>query len=187
MKKTIEIMVSNHHVHLQQQDVDVLFGKDYCLTKKDMLGPRTYSCEEKVIARGPRGEMEMRVLGPCRKYTQIELLRGDLFKLGLRAPLRDSGEVEDSGAITLVGPEGTLELSSGAIVARRHIHIGKAFADPYGLTDGQTVSVLVEGERSVTLNNVLVHVTNGEDNVMHIDMDEANAAGIGNHYIAEIL
>lgn len=187
MDKTIEVMVSNHHVHLKQEDMEILFGAGYELTKVNMLGPRTYSCEEKILACGPKGSIELRVLGPCRGYTQIELLRSDTFKLGIKAPLRDSGEVEGSAPIKLVGPKGELELKEGAIVAKRHIHIGHKYADPYGLVDGEMVSVLFEGERGLTLNEVLVHVTPRDDNVMHIDMDEANAAGVGNHYIAKIL
>jgi len=177
-KKLIPVGVSNRHLHVTQKDLEVLFGPGSQLTKcKDLSQTGQYSCDEMVSLVTCKGQLDkVRILGPVRKETQIEISITDSFKLGLMVPIRESGNIESTPGIKLVGPYGTLELEKGVIIAARHIHMKPADAKKLGIKDCDIVSVKTDGVRSVVFNNVLIRIR--EDFVldMHIDTDEANAA-----------
>ncbi|MBM7854405.1 putative phosphotransacetylase [Desulfohalotomaculum tongense] len=178
----VPVGISNRHVHLCEEDVERLFGSGHQLTKlKDLSQPGQYACEETVMLVGPKGVIEkVRVLGPTRKQTQIEITITDSFKLGIKAPLRDSGDLEGSAPITLVGPKGTITLKEGAIIAARHIHMHTSDAEELGLKDGDKVSVRAKGPRGIIFGDVLVRVSDKFKLEMHVDTDEANAVGLRN-------
>jgi len=178
----VPVGVSNRHVHLSKPDFEVLFGKGKSLTKmKDLKQPGQYAAEQTVTLEGPRGMIKkVRVLGPLRKMTQIELSVSDSFKLGINIPVRESGKLEGSAAIKLIGPEGEVTLEQGAIAAYRHIHMPLDYAEEKGFYDGQIVSAEFEGIRGVVFKNVMIRVSDKYALEMHLDVEEANAAGIVN-------
>ncbi len=178
---TIPVGVSNHHVHLTEEHIEICFGKGYELTPiKDLTQPGQFACKETVTLCGPKGAIEkIRILGPARKESQVELLVSDNYKLGLNAPLRLSGEIKGSAPITVVGPKGSVYLEEGAIVARRHIHMMPEDARRFGVSDGETVSVRVNGERGGVMDNVIIRANNTSKLDFHIDTEEANALGLG--------
>lgn len=176
----VPVSMSNRHLHLSQQDAEVLFGQGYELTvKKELSQPEQFACKEVITIKGPKGEInKVRVLWPYRPQTQVEILMGDNYKLGTKAPVRMSGDLAESEAITLIGPEGTVELNEGLIVAQRHIHMTLEDAANYELNNGDTVSVKVEWPRGVTFHNVAVRANEKSALDMHIDSEEGNAAGM---------
>ncbi|MBO8137391.1 MAG: phosphate propanoyltransferase [Desulfotomaculum sp.] len=178
----VPVGISNRHVHLSEEHIEKLFGPGYQLTKlKDLSQPGQYACEETVMLVGPKGVIEkVRVLGPARKQSQVEITVTDSFKLGVKAPLRDSGDLEGSAPITLVGPKGTLSLEEGAIIAARHIHMHTSEAEELGLKDGDKVSVRAKGPRGIIFGDVLIRVSDKFKLEMHVDTDEANAVGLRN-------
>lgn len=178
----IPVGVSNRHIHVSEADMAVLFGSGYKLNHfKDLKQPGQYAAEEKVDLVGPKGTISgVRVLGPTRGQTQIEISRTDSIKLGLNPPVRDSGDLKGSEPITLKGPEGSVELKEGVIIAHRHMHITPELAQRYGLQDKQLVSVSCDGPRALSFGNVLVRVSPQFSLEFHIDIDEANAALLGN-------
>ncbi len=188
-KLFVPVAASARHVHLCRADVDRLFGTGYQLQKlKDLSQPGQYACKEQVTVVGPKGEIEkVRVLGPERKDTQIEIALTDSFKLGVKAPVRMSGKVAGSPGCKLVGPNGTADVAEGVIIAARHMHISKAQAALYGLRDGQSVSLRSGGERSVVFENVIVRAGDGHDFEVHLDTDEANAAAISGTPMMEVI
>jgi acetate kinase len=179
--RVIPIAVSARHVHLDREAMDVLFGPGSELTPKSPLSQHgQFAAEEKVNLIGPRARIDgVRVLGPLRKKTQVEISRTDEFKLGVDAPVRPSGQVEASAPIMLEGPAGTLHLEEGLICALRHIHMSPEDAAAFGVKDYDTVEVAVRGgPRDLTFGNVQVRVGEKYRLEMHIDTDEANAAEI---------
>lgn len=182
MSKLIPVGVSNRHLHLSEQDIHTLFGEGYELTPlKDLAQPGQYAAEETVTLKGTKGSIgKVRVLGPARKQSQIEISKTDSFVLGVKPPVRDSGSLENSAPITIVGPKGEVELTEGVIIAHRHIHMHTSDAAELGLVDKQMVQVETEGERGVVFKNVLVRANEAFALEFHIDTDEANGAGIGN-------
>ncbi|MDH5680990.1 MAG: acetate/propionate family kinase [Spirochaetota bacterium] len=177
--KQIPIAVSAHHVHLCRADIDILFGENHKLTPiKDLSQPGQFACEEKVHLMGPRGEVKnVRVLGPERDQSQVEISRTEEFILGIDAPIRESGDLDGSPAITLVGPKGRVELSQGVICAKRHIHMTPEDATLSAVSNGDIVMIRVSGnERELIFGDVLVRVSDSYSLEMHIDTDEANAA-----------
>ncbi len=179
-KKKIPIEVSAHHVHLSRQDVDSLFGQGCELSPKiDLSQPGQFACEETVNLVGPKGRVErVRVLGPERNESQVEISMTEEFKLGIKAPIRASGALEGSPGITLEGPEGKCNLPKGVICSFRHIHMSPLDALSFGIKDRDIVKVEVQGERTLTFGDVLVRVHPDFRLSMHIDTDEANAANI---------
>ena len=174
------VAISGRHVHLCAADVEALFGPGHALTpERPLRQPGNYAAAETVTVEGPRGRLHrVRVLGPLRPRTQIEVSRTDSFALGLAAPVRQSGDLEGTPRVRLIGPAGSLE-TDGLIVAARHIHISPEDAARRGLSDGQVVSVEVgQGGRGLTFSGVMVRVQPGAFTEMHIDTDEANAAGL---------
>ncbi|MCO5082729.1 MAG: acetate/propionate family kinase [Rhizobiaceae bacterium] len=177
----IPIAVSARHVHLSRDAVDVLFGKDHVLKPMHPLRqPGHWAAEERVTLEGPKGMLErVAILGPLRSRTQIEVSRTDSFALGIDVPVRDSGKLDGTPIVTIVGPAGSVT-TDGLIVAARHIHTNPEDAARLGLEDGEFVDVHVGDEhRGLTFARTLVRVAKGSFTEMHIDTDEANAAGIG--------
>ncbi len=172
------IETSARHIHLTQADLDRLFGQEnYQLhVKKELSQPGQFACEEKVIVRGPKGEMKASILGPVRPASQVELSLTDARAIGVVAPIRESGDVKGSGACTLVGPAGEVTLTEGVIAAKRHIHMTPADAEVFGVTDKQIVKVKTNGQRPLIFDDVVVRVHPTYALAMHIDTDEANAA-----------
>lgn len=181
MEKTVLVETSARHLHVCQEDLETLFGKGYALTNiKELSQPGQYACQERVCVVGPKREIAgVTILGPCRKATQVELSLTDLRCIGLRAPIRESGDLAGSPGCKLVGPCGEVELKEGVIAAKRHIHATPEDAQKYGLADKQVVQVQVESEgRSLIFGDVVVRVHPSYALAMHIDTDEANAAGL---------
>jgi acetate kinase len=179
-QRAIPIEVSAHHVHLSQEHVDALFGSGYELTMhSDLSQPGQYACKETVDLIGPRGRVErVRILGPNRSQTQVEIAMTEEFRLGIRAPIRPSGDLHNSPGITLEGPRGALDIPEGVICSVRHIHIPPEDALALGLKDRDICMIRVEGERTLIFGDVLVRVNPDYRLAMHIDTDEANAASL---------
>ncbi len=188
MKKVI-VETSARHIHVSAADLAVLFGADHKLTnKKDLSQPGQFACEEKVIVRGPKGELKMSILGPERKETQVEVSFTDARTLGVVAPIRESGDVAGSAPCTVVGPCGEVELKEGVIVAKRHIHLTPEVAAEFGVADKQIVSVKVDTDgRSLIFGDVICRVNPTYAPAMHIDTDEANAAAMKGVIEGEII
>ena len=185
----VPVASSARHVHLCRADVERLFGVGYRLQRlKDLSQPGQFACKEQVTVVGPRGQLErVRVLGPERKATQVEVSLTDTFGLGIKAPVRMSGKTQGTPGCKLVGPAGSIELSEGVIVAARHLHLSAAQAARFGLRDGQPVRLRAEGERATVLENVIVRAGDGHDMEVHIDTDEANAIAMAGSTMMEIL
>lgn len=178
MADKILVETSARHAHVTKEDLEILFGKGASLThKKDLSQPGQFACEERITVVGPKGEMPgVSILGPERPATQVELSLTDARKLGITAPIRESGDVKDSGACKLVGPCGEVELKEGVIIAKRHIHMTPEDAAVYNVSDKEIVSVKIYSpERSLTLGDVVVRVSPKFALAMHIDTDESNA------------
>lgn len=176
----IPIGVSNHHIHLSQADADILFGSDYEFQKlKDLSQTGQYAMQECLLVAGPKGVLEkVRILGPVRSQSQVELTTSDCFKLGIKAPLRLSGDLAGSPGCTLIGPKGSVQLTKGCIVAKRHIHMSPVDAKAFGVIDGQEVSLECPGERGGILQNVTIRVHESFTLECHLDTEEANALGV---------
>lgn len=185
----VPVGVSARHVHLTQEHVDILFGKGYQLRKKKELMGGQYAAEECVTIVGLklRAIENVRVLGPCRRGSQVEISATDALKLGVKAPIRESGNVKDSAPIALVGPKGAVYLTEGCIIAKRHIHMSPADAEAAGVKDGDVVSVKAENERGTVFNHVQIRVDKTFTLEMHIDTDEANAAKIATGNLVRII
>ena len=185
----VVIGVSNRHIHLSQTDWDILFGEGYKLSKmKDMKQPGQFATNEKLDIVGPKGKFSgVRIIGPVRKETQVEISITDSFKLGLTPPIRQSGDLEGTPGIKIVGPKGEIEIPKGVIVAGRHIHMPKYIADIRGYRDGEIVKVETYGERKIIMCNVVLRVSDKMAKEMHIDVDEANAAGLKNNDYVKII
>ncbi|MCB2290779.1 phosphate propanoyltransferase [Clostridium sp. CS001] len=176
----IPVGVSNRHIHLSQADLNSLFGEGYQMTKfKDLSQPGQYACKEMVTICGPKGAIEkVRILGPIRNKTQVEVLTGDSFKLGVASQPKLSGDLSGTPGITLIGPKGSVQTTEGLIVAQRHIHMTIKDAQNIGVHDGQMVSIQFEGPRGGIYNNVAVRANDASALECHIDTEEANAMNI---------
>ena len=180
---TVPVGISNRHIHLSASDVETLFGKGYELTPfKDLSQPGQYACKELLTIIGPslRPIENVRVLGPVRSASQVEISRTDSFVLKVKPPVRESGDIAGSSPITIIGPKGVVTLKEGCIIANRHIHMSEDEGKAFGLKDGDYVTVEANGERRTTFYDVQVRVNKAFRLEMHIDTDDANAAGIGN-------
>jgi len=179
-KEPILIEVSAHHIHLSQEHVEALFGPGHQLTKHaDLSQPGQYACKEQLTIVGPKGRIErVRVLGPTRKATQVEIAMTEQFKLGIHPPIRESGDINGSPGCTLEGPAGSVPIDRGVICALRHVHMTPADALRYGLKDKCTVRVRVPGDRELLFGDVRIRVDPNFALAMHIDTDEANAANL---------
>lgn len=186
---SVPIGVSARHVHLTQADVETLFGKGYTLTKKKELMGGQFAANETVTIVGLklRAIENVRVLGPVRKASQVEISATDAVKLGIKAPIRESGNLKGSAPIAVVGPKGAVYLHEGCIIAKRHIHMSPADAKAAGVQDGEVVSVSVDNERGTVFHNVQIRVDESFTLEMHIDTDEANASKISCGTLAVIV
>jgi len=185
----VSIGVSNRHVHLKEEHLKILFGEDFKLEKKnDLTQPGQYATTSVVTIKTEKSVIEnVRVLGPLRSYTQVEISKTDSYKLGLNPPVRDSGDLKGSSPITLVGPKGTVELEEGCIIPTRHIHILPSQVDMYELEGKDIVSVRIFGEKGGIITNVHLKVSDESFFELHLDTDDANAHLIKNGDIGEII
>lgn len=185
----IPVGVSNRHVHLSLIDFETLFGKGASLNKyKDLTQPGQYASTEFVTLVGTKGCIErVRILGPLRAETQVEILLSDSYKLGVDAPVRESGKLEGTPGIAVVGPYGCVQLKRGVIAAMRHIHMGEGDALRCSLKDGDIVSVMTGGIRGAVLDNVLVRVSDKYILDFHIDIDEANCLKLKDRDLVRIV
>ncbi|MFH1352163.1 MAG: phosphate propanoyltransferase [bacterium] len=176
-QKPVVCNVSNRHVHVTEDVFRDLFGSSYPLRKlRDLRQPGEYASKEMVEVSGPKGVLKkVRILGPLRKYTQVEVSRTDCYALGISAPVMESGNIKGSSPVKLAGPQGGVDLKEGCIVAGRHIHMTPSDADAFNLAAGQKVRIQFSGGRSGILNDVLIRVSPNYALECHIDTDEANA------------
>lgn len=175
------VSISARHAHLTDADVETLFGKGRTLTKmKDLYQDGFFAAEETVMVVGPRRRMlpSVRILGPTRSASQVELAFTDAISLGINPPVRESGKLEGSGGCVLVGPAGVVELKQGVIRAERHVHMGPADAAYYGVADKEHMKLIVHGACKTTFENILVRVGQGIKLEVHLDTDEGNAADL---------
>lgn len=189
MNISVPIGVSARHVHLNREDLDILFGKEYELTfYRELSQPDQFAAEEKVKLVGPKGQYDkVRVLGPLRPKTQVEISMTDSMALGIKAPLRESGNLYETPGIVISGPKGSVTLNSGLIVAARHIHFHSSDALQYGIMDKQELRVQIEGSRGCILHHVIARVSNQFKLELHLDTDEANAFGVKTGDMATII
>lgn len=188
MSFSLPLGISARHAHLSREHMDILFGTGSELHVKSMIGqPGQYASLEQITVVTPKDSMKLRIIGPLRPETQIELALTDARKLGLNAPVRNSGDIAGSCGAKLIGPAGELEISDGIIVAARHVHLCPATAEKEGLKDGDIVDLRTTGQRSMTLHNVLVRAGEKHADEVHIDTDEANACGLSGDIMIEVV
>jgi putative phosphotransacetylase len=186
----IPVTISARHIHVARGVLDALFGEGFELTKRGDLGqPGEFASEQTVtvVGRSMRAIEDVRLLGPVRTYTQVEVSRTDAFRLGIDPPVRRSGDLAGSEAVTLVGPAGTVALREGAIRATRHIHMTERDARERGVKDGELVRIRFPGERALVLENVLIRVGKTCALELHLDTDDANAADVRPPLAVDIL
>ena len=185
----VKIGVSNRHVHLCERDLKILFGDNYELVVKKMLvQPGEFASNSVVTIKTLKSEISnVRVLGPLRSYTQVEVSKTDAFKLGINPPVRDSGDLAGSEGVTLIGPNGSVDLKEGCIIATRHIHITPDQMAKFGFEGLKSVDVKLPGEKGGILYNVQLKVSPNYAFEMHIDTDDANAHLISSGDVAEII
>ncbi|MFB9273528.1 phosphate propanoyltransferase [Cohnella cellulosilytica] len=187
--KKVPVGVSARHIHLSQEHVEALFGAGAKLTEfKPLSQPEQFAANETVAVFGPKGSFpKVRILGPARKATQLEVSRTDAFALGLNPPVRESGNIEGTPGIRIVGPAGEVTVDKGVIVAARHIHFHTSDAERWGIRNKQLLKVRVGGDRGVVFEQVVARVSDNFALDMHIDTDEGNAAGVNTGDIGEIV
>lgn len=185
----VKIGVSQRHIHLSREDLDTLFGKGYELTPKKVLMGKEFASAEVVTLVGPslKAIENVRVLGPVRKNTQVEISRTDTFVLKVSPPVRPSGEIKGSERIVVVGPKGSVYLKEGVIIANRHIHLTPDFAKSLNLTDNDYVDVVIDGVKPTKFYDVQIRVRDDFNVEMHIDTDDANSSGLKNGDVVHII
>ena len=185
----VQVGLSNKHLHLSKEHVEALFGAGHQLThKKDLVQPGQFACEEVVDIVGTKGTLKnVRVLGPERPQTQVEVAMTDARGLGIKAPIRESGDLAGTPGCKIVGPAGEIEIEEGVIVALRHIHLSLEEAEEAGVKDKDWVSIKLEGERALVFDKVLIRASNKFKAECHLDTDEGNAAGCGPDAVCEIV
>ncbi len=185
----IKVGVSQRHIHLSREDLDILFGKGYELTKMKTLMGREFASAETVTLVGPslKAIEKVRVLGPVRNKTQVEISKTDTFVLKVSPPVRPSGEVAGSEKLVVVGPKGSVYLKEGVIIANRHIHLSTGYAEKHNIKDGEYVDVMIDGIKPTKFYDVQVRVRDDFNIEMHIDTDDANSAGLKNGDIVSII
>ncbi|PKK96937.1 MAG: propanediol utilization protein [Tenericutes bacterium HGW-Tenericutes-3] len=188
--KKVPVGISGRHLHVTQEHLEILFGKDYQLTvMKDLSQPGQYACNEKVDVVSPAGKLlaGVRILGPVRKDSQVEISRSDAIRFKFDAPVRSSGDVKGSGAATLIGPKGQVEISQGVIIADRHIHFSVEEAKEFGVVDRQIVSLKVGGIKAGILDNVLCRVHPNFRLDCHLDTDDGSAFMLSSGDVLELV
>lgn len=175
----VAVGVSNRHAHLSREDLATLFGLDAMTVYRSVRQPGEFAAVETVSVSGPRGTFgKLRLMGPCRAKTQVELSRTDCFTLGIDAPVTQSGHLDQAGPIDIEGPRGKIHVPHGVMVAARHIHLGPSHAKAFGVADQELVSIQFGGQRGGVLDNFIVRVKDGWVPEIHLDTDEANALGV---------
>ena len=176
-ERQVPVGISMRHIHLSRREVDVLFGRNYCLTPlRPLSQPGQFACQECLDVIGPKGVLhKVRILGPERSAAQVELAQTDCRAIGITAPVRSSGHIEGTPGVLLQGPRGVLNLTQGVIIADRHLHMSISQAAAFGLTDGDTVRIQVDGGKPGILDGVLVRAGNQYELDLHLDTDDANA------------
>ena len=184
----IPVGVSNRHIHLSKSDLKILFGENFELThKKELTQPEQFAANECVTLVGPKGCIErVRILGPVRLQTQVEILVSDGYKLGIKAPVRESGKLGGTPGIAVIGTKGCVQLKEGVIVAQRHIHMTTKDANNFSCDNGEIVTIAFEGIRGGMLDNVIVRVSSNAKLDFHLDVDEANCLGIKDKNVIKI-
>lgn len=186
----IMVETSARHIHVSEEHLAVLFGQGAMLTnKKDLSQPGQFACEERVTVVGPKGEMKnVSILGPVRPQTQVELSRTDARKIGIDAPIRESGDLAGSPGCKLIGPKGEIEIECGVIVAKRHAHMTPADAEKFGVKDKQNIFIKLNfNDRMLIFGDVVARVSPSYALAVHIDTDEANAAALPGTVEGEVL
>lgn len=185
----LEVEASGRHVHLSRKHIDMLFGEGYQLTKaKDLSQPGQYACKERVTVTGPKGSMSnVIVLGPERSQTQVEVSLTDALSVGLRAPVKESGDIINTPGVTISSDKNSVKLDKGVIAAKRHIHITPEDAQKFDVKDKEIVKVKVFGQRPLIFDDVVIRVSPKFNTAMHIDYDEANACGFSKGTLATIV
>lgn len=179
MKTKVLIEVSARHIHLSKKDVEALFGAGYQLRKmRDLTQPSDFAAQETLAIKADNLLESVRIVGPLREKTQIEVSRTDAIALGLNPPIRISGDLGGSVGITLIGPKGEVKLEEGVIIAKRHLHCATDEAKKLKLKNGQVVSIMAGSDREIAFNNIIVRVGDNYKLCLHLDTDEGNAAGI---------
>ncbi|PIU01855.1 propanediol utilization protein [bacterium (Candidatus Torokbacteria) CG09_land_8_20_14_0_10_42_11] len=188
MSPKILVEISGRHVHLSEKDKTELFGADYVLTKlKDLSQPGLFACQETVeIQVGEKKLKKVRIIGPPRAQTQIEISQTDGYFLKIEAPLRLSGDLADSPECKIIGPKGEVNLKEGLIIAKRHLHLSPEEARGFNLKNNQEISLKIDGERGLTFHKIIARVSPDYKAAVHLDTDEGNAAGIVNKTYGEI-
>ena len=188
--KQILIETSARHAHITKDALKILFGADAVLdVKKELSQPGQFATSKKIEIVGPKGSMKLSILGPERSANQVEISLTDARSLGLVAPIRESGDVKDSGACKIIGPCGEIELKEGVIAAKRHIHMTPADAEEFGVENGQIVNVKVlnNSGRAIIFGDVVCRISSSYALAMHVDTDEANAGGLCGVVYGEII
>ena len=185
----VTIGVSNRHIHLKESDLKVLFGEEYKLEKqKDLTQPGQFASTAKLTIKTDKSKIDgVRVLGPVRNYTQVEISKTDSYKLGINPPVRNSGDLNESATVTLIGPNGSIEAKESCIIATRHIHLSKEHIIKYNLEGKETVNVKLNGQKGGIITNVYLKEADNSFFEMHLDTDDANAHLIKNGDIGEII
>jgi len=180
MHLMIPVGVSNRHIHLSSHDVEILFGKNYELTPiRELSQPGQFAAKEQVTLLGPKGIIpNVRILGPVREDTQVEISKTDGFQLGIHPPIRLSGSIDDTPGLTLIGPKGCIALHKGVIIARSHVHMSLEDAQHFDVKHGDGLLLQTIGERSIIFLDVIVRVAPRYKLDFHVDLDEGNAAGL---------
>jgi len=189
-EQKIPVGVSARHAHVTQEHLEILYGEGHQLTVHTPLyQPGAFAAKETVtlVGRRMRAIEEVRILGPVRDYSQVELARTDAIRLGLDPPIRDSGDIAGSEPIVLIGPKGSIALKEGAICATRHIHMTPQYAESFGIREDHLLKVRIPGERALTFENIRPKISPGYVLQMHLDTDDANAAGLRGGEAVEIL
>ncbi|MBI4901112.1 MAG: phosphate propanoyltransferase [Actinobacteria bacterium] len=184
MQNQIVLGVSNRHVHLSREDLTTLFGLDALTVYRRVRQPGEFAAEQFVKVHGPRTTFEkVRIMGPCRAKSQVELSRTDCIQLGIDAPLTQSGHLQNAGPVEIEGPKGRVRLEHGALVAARHVHMGPGHAAELGVADQELVKIRFGGQRGGVLDNFIIRVKDEWVPEIHLDTDEANALGLhsGDH------
>lgn len=186
---SIPVGISNRHIHLSQEDLNTLFGAGYELNKiKDLKQPGQYAAKEVVTIAGPKGSIQnVRILGPVRGATQVEISQTDSFSLGIKCPVRESGDIKGSGSVCVIGPKGSVILKENVIIAKRHIHMNENDAKTLNVQNGQLVNVITSGERRAIFTDVLVRLDKNFELECHLDTDEANACCLGREATVKIV
>ena len=189
MEKFVPVNMSNRHIHVTKEHLEILFGEGHELTNiKDLSQPGQYACDERVDIVGPKSTLKgVRILGPVRPDTQVEISMFDARTMGVEGVVRPSGKIQGTPGCTVVGPKGKVELKEGVIVAARHIHLHTSDSERFGLKDRDVVKVRIGDERALVLENVIVRVHPTYALDMHIDIEEGNAADIQNDALKKII